>query len=238
MRCMNEFPISFLAKNPKSSIHYFYSAKYGGHFSTHCIWSLVNGDDHAHGQPPLPPPHGPAPHHHKNLIYSYFSAPFFVPLSHVCCTSPTHICSSYPCLEIHLFSFGLLVLLWVHVLVKTHIPTAAHVLLLSQGVSKHDWRTLSGSSEVFSLNVSPTRPATHSSAAPPMLTKFSEFEKLYFNRWVSTSTLMCWQSVLLSQKYILLRMRDSPYMRHLRVGDIHCYKSNSRSSCSSHSSAV
>ena len=34
----------------------------------------------------------------------------FVPLSHVCCTSPTNICSSYPCLELHLFSFCLLVL--------------------------------------------------------------------------------------------------------------------------------
>ena len=117
----SQFPFSRKIQN--SSIHYFRKRRMT-HFSTHCIrCRLVNGDDHAHGQPPLPPPLGQpaASDHHKNLLRYFFIFHPFVQLSHVCCKSSTNICSSEPCL-------ATLVVQCVHVLVgETHIVGVEHM---------------------------------------------------------------------------------------------------------------
>ena len=106
---MNELPISFHRK--KIPIFAFIISQMRRlndewQFPTHWFWPLVNGDNHAYGEPASSPPvgHPATPHHHQNLqalvylanvVWSLVNIPLCTMssaiLAHVLCT----ICSPY-----------------------------------------------------------------------------------------------------------------------------------------------
>ena len=146
---MNELPISFHRK--KIPIFAFIISQMRRlndewQFPTHWFWPLVNGDNHAYGEPASSPPvgHPATPHHHRTCRHLFIWPTWSGHLS----TSSCALCplQSWPMFHAPSVShrgcptapiFMWCAPLYICLCFKTRLTHTLSVLL-SRGVSKHD----------------------------------------------------------------------------------------------------